>query len=58
MNIIVMQAEVAAIKNGNVLVVYEDGTSSGYIPAVEGEYHVGDEVFVCDDVILGKRKED
>lgn len=38
MNIIVMQAEVAAIKDGNVLVVYEDGTSSGYIPAVEGEY--------------------
>ena len=53
-----MQAEVAAIKDGNVLVVYEDGTSSGYIPAVEGEYQVGDEVFVCDDVILGKRKED
>ena len=58
MNIIVMQAEVAAIKDGNVLVVYEDGTSSGYIPAVEGKYQVGDEGFVCDDVILGKRKED
>lgn len=55
---IVKLAEIASIRgDGKISVVYEDGTSSGYITAINQTYEIGDFVAVCDDVILGVLKE-